>query len=245
MRNLKMIVGYDGTEFSGWQIQPGYRTVQEVLETAIQQITQHRSSVKASGRTDAGVHAVGQVVNFFTESKIPADRFVIGLNSQLPDDVVVKTCEDVGPEFDANRDAIRKLYRYVIRDTRVRDPFLRRYYATCPAKLDVEKMNRAAQMLLGEHDFHSFETEWPNRKTSVRTITHIRVNRAGDYVWLDVEADGFLYNMVRTIAGTLMNIGRGFWPEEQMRTILEAEDRTVAGPTAPATGLFLMRVTYA
>jgi tRNA pseudouridine38-40 synthase len=105
-------------------------------------------------------------------------------------------------------------------------------------------MNRAAQVLLGRHDFHSFETEWPNRLTSVRTITHIRVNRAGDFVWLDVEADGFLYNMVRAIAGTLINIGRGFWPEEQMEQILKAEDRTVAGPTAAASGLFLMRVTY-
>ncbi|MCX7664125.1 MAG: tRNA pseudouridine(38-40) synthase TruA [Gemmataceae bacterium] len=244
MRNLKLVIAYDGTHFNGWQTQPNYRTVQEVLETAIQKITQHRPNLNASGRTDAGVHAVGQVANFYTPTRLPADRLVLAINSQLPEDVVVKSCEEVGQGFDANKDALRKLYRYVIRDNRVPDPFLRKYYATCPTRLDAAKMNRAAQVLLGRHDFHSFETEWPNRLTSVRTITHIRVNRAGDYVWLDVEADGFLYNMVRAIAGTLINIGRGFWPEEQMEQILKAEDRTVAGPTAAASGLFLMRVTY-
>ena len=137
-----------------------------------------------------------------------------------------------------------KLYRYVIHDGSVPSPFLRRYCCQTRPKLDVPAMARAARTLLGRHDFRCFETEWPNRKSSVRTIIHLTVNRVGDYIWLDVEADGFLYNMVRAIAGTLMHVGRGFWPETQVADILQAQDRTLAGPTAPAAGLFLIRVNY-
>jgi tRNA pseudouridine38-40 synthase len=129
-------------------------------------------------------------------------------------------------------------------DGPVPDPFLRRYCYHHKRRLDAAAMARAAKVLHGRHDFHSFETEWPNRASSVRTVTHIAISRVGDLIWLDVEADGFLYNMVRAIAGTLLNVGRGYWPETQVQAILQAEDRTVAGPTAPAQGLFLMRVTY-
>jgi tRNA pseudouridine38-40 synthase len=132
----------------------------------------------------------------------------------------------------------------VIHDGPVPSPFLRRYCCQSKRRLDAAAMARAAEPLRGRHDFHSFETDWPNRMSSVRTITHLAVNRAGDYIWIDVEADGFLYNMVRAIAGTLINVGRGFWPESKVAEILTAEDRTEAGPTAPACGLFLMRVTY-
>jgi tRNA pseudouridine38-40 synthase len=246
MRNFKLILSYDGTDFNGWQTQPGFRTVQETLETALTQLTGDANiRVNASGRTDAGVHAAGQVVNFFSSMHVPFAKLLNGINAHLPDDVVVRSVEETPPEFDANRDALGKLYRYVIHDGPVPSPFLRRY--ACPSKqpLDVEAMARAAEALKGRHDFHSFETEWPNRASSVRTITHLSVNRAGEYIWIDVEADGFLYNMVRTIAGTLINIGRGFWPESKIEEILQAEDRAQAGPTAPARGLFLMRVTYA
>src|SRR5207244_13146307 len=131
-----------------------------------------------------------------------------------------------------------------IHDGPVPDPFLRRYAYYHRQRLDAAAMRRASRCLVGRHDFHSFETDWPNRQTSVRTITHLSVNRAGEYIWIDVEADGFLYNMVRTIAGTLINIGRGFWPESMVAEILNAEDRAQAGPTAPAQGLVLMRGTY-
>jgi tRNA pseudouridine38-40 synthase len=157
---------------------------------------------------------------------------------------VVKAAEDMPQAFDANRDARRKLYRYVIHDGPVPDPFLRRYACHHKRRLDAAAMARAAAPLKGRHDFHSFETDWPNRMSSVRTITHIAVSRFGDWIWLDVEADGFLYNMVRAIAGTLLNVGRGYWPETEVEAILKAEDRRRAGPTAPAQGLFLMRVTY-
>jgi tRNA pseudouridine38-40 synthase len=245
MRNIKLTLSYDGTEFSGWQTQPGRRTVQETLEQALARLTgAERVRLNASGRTDTGVHAVGQVANFQTASSLPAAAFVSGGNAHLPEDVVVLRAEDVPEDFDANRDALRKLYRYVIHDGEVPSPFLRRYACQSRWPLDAAAMARAARPLLGKHDFHSFETDWPNRTSSVRTVTHLAVNRVGDYLWIDVEADGFLYNMVRAIAGTLINVGRGYWPESQVLGILGAEDRTQAGPTAPAQGLFLMRVSY-
>jgi tRNA pseudouridine38-40 synthase len=244
VRNLKLIVSYDGTDFNGWQTQPGFRTVQETLERAIAAVTGAPARVNASGRTDAGVHAVGQAVNFYSATRLAPAVLVRAVNAHLPSDLVVREAHDMPQAFDANRDARRKLYRYVIHDGPVADVFLRRFCYHTRHRLDVGRMRRAAEPLRGRHDFHSFETDWPNRMSSVRTVTHLAVNRAGDWVWLDVEADGFLYNMVRAVAGTLINVGRGYWPETQVQEILRAEDRRQAGPTAPAQGLFLMRVTY-
>jgi tRNA pseudouridine38-40 synthase len=245
MRNFKLLMSYDGSDFQGWQTQPGYRTVQETLETALGTLTgETKIRVNASGRTDAGVHALGQVANFFSAHRIPDWKLLGAINAHLPDDIVVRVFEEAPPTFDANRDALRKLYRYVIHDGPTPSPFLRKYACFSKQPLDAAAMACAARPLMGTHDFHSFETEWPNRASSIRTITHLRVNRAGEYVWIDVEADGFLYNMVRAIAGTLINIGRGYWPESKVAEILNAKDRTQAGPTAPAQGLFLVRVTY-
>jgi len=245
MRNIKLTLSYDGTDFNGWQTQRGFRTVQETLETAIAQLTGERIRVNASGRTDTGVHAIGQVVNFYTNTHHRPEVLVRALNAHLPADVVVSEAADMPQAFDANRDATSKLYRYVIHDGPVLNLFLRRYCFHSRHRLDVDAMRQAAEPLRGRHDFHSFETDWPNRMSSVRTISHLAVSRLGEWIWLDVEADGFLYNMVRAIAGTLMNVGRGYWPIAQVAEILEAEDRRAAGPTAPAQGLFLMRVTYA
>jgi tRNA pseudouridine38-40 synthase len=245
MRNIKLVVSYDGTEFNGWQTQPGYRTVQETLEQAIADLTgEPQARVNASGRTDAGVHALGQVINFYSATTYPPAVLLRAINSRLPEDLVVREAADVPQAFDANRDARRKLYRYVLHDGAVPDIFLRRYSYHVRYRLDAAAMARAARPLLGRHDFHSFETNWPNRLSSVRTITQIDVQRSGDWVWLDVEADGFLYNMVRAIAGTLINVGRGHWPETHVAEILKAEDRAQAGPTAPAQGLSLIQVTY-
>ncbi len=245
MRNIKLTLSYDGTAFSGWQTQPGFRTVQETLETAIAKVTDEAPiRANGSGRTDAGVHAVGQVANFRSSTRLECDTIIRAINAHLPDDVAVTEAAEVQQDFDANRHALRKLYRYVIHDGVVPSPFLRRYCCQSRQKLDAEAMRRAAQALVGRHDFHSFETNWPNRASSVRTITHLALSRVGDWIWLDVEADGFLYNMMRAIAGTLMNVGRGFWPESEVAAILAAADRDQAGPTAPAQGLFLMRVTY-
>jgi tRNA pseudouridine38-40 synthase len=244
LRNLKLVVSYDGTDFTGWQTQPGFRTVQETLEQAIAELTGETIRVNASGRTDAGVHALGQVVNCYSSTRLEPDVLIRAINAHLPADVVVREAADVPQSFDANRDGRRKLYRYVIHDGPVPDLFLRRYSWHSRHPLDAAAMRRAAEPIRGRHDFHSFETGWPNRMSSVRTITHLSVNRFGDWIWLDVEADGFLYNMVRAIAGTLVNVGRGHWPEAHVADILQAEDRRLAGPTAPAQGLFLMRVHY-
>jgi tRNA pseudouridine38-40 synthase len=245
MRNIRVTLSYDGTDFRGWQTQPGYRTVQETLETAIADLAgEVRIRLNAAGRTDAGVHAVGQVANFYTSSEHPADVFVRAVNARLPPDIVIREAVEAPQSFDANRDAKRKLYRYVIHDGPTPDVFMRRYACHVRHRLDVPAMQRAAEPLKGRHDFHSFETDWPNRMSSVRTISRLALCRLGDWIWLDVEADGFLYNMVRAIAGTLINVGRGYWPESHVAEILQAEDRKEAGPTAPAQGLFLMCVSY-
>src|SRR5439155_5431989 len=179
-----------------------------------------------------------------TAAEYPSHVVVKAVNARVPHDVVIREAREVPQAFDANKDAKRKLYRYVIHDGRVPDPFLRRYAYYHRQRLDAAAMRRASECLVGRHDFHSFETDWPNRQTSVRTVTHLSVNRAGEYIWIDVEADGFLYNMVRSIAGTLIEVGRGHIPESRVAEVLSAEDRREAGPTAPPQGLFLMRVTY-
>lgn len=244
-RNLKLTLSYDGSDFHGWQTQPGQRTVQETLEQAIARLTGELVFANASGRTDTGVHAVGQVVNFKTDTKHPPHVLLRAVNAHLPPDIVIGAAEEAALDFDACRQAKRKLYRYVLHDGAVPDLFLRRYCWHVPwGRLNDLAMREAAAPLVGTHDFHSFETDWPNRKSSVRTITHLAVNRCGELIWIDVEADGFLYNMVRSIAGTLVNVGRGHWPATQVAAILQAEDRKQGGPTAPPQGLFLMRVTY-
>ncbi len=245
MRNIKLLIAYDGTDFSGWQSQPDRRTVQQDLEEAIGRLTGVVPTTNASGRTDAGVHAIGQVVHFYTASAHPPAVFVKALNAMLPPDIRVKGAWDVPQAFHSTFDARTKRYRYVVDNAPVADPFLLRYAHHVYLKLDAEIMHRAAQALRGRHDFHSFETQWPNRTSSVRTIVDIAVERDGDLVRIEVEADGFLYNMVRAIAGTLIQVGIGRWPEGRVLEALLAEDRREAGPTAPPQGLFLLRVRYA
>ncbi|MCS7160248.1 MAG: tRNA pseudouridine(38-40) synthase TruA [Gemmatales bacterium] len=244
MRNIKLILSYDGSDFAGWQVQPGRRTVQETLEAAIYAVTQERIRCQVSGRTDAGVHALGQVVNFFTQTELPAERLVRAINAHLPADVVVRHAEDVPQAFDANHDARGKWYRYYIHMGEVRPVYLRRYVWHVTWRLDINRMQTASQPLLGRHDFRSFETEWPNRMSSVRNITYLEWRQKGPLIWLDIAADGFLYNMVRAIVGTIVNVGRGYWSEERVVEILHARDRRLAGPTAPPQGLFLMQVWY-
>jgi tRNA pseudouridine38-40 synthase len=244
MRNIKLLLSYDGTEFSGWQRQPDRRTVQQVLEEALGQLTGVEPPTNASGRTDAGVHALGQVVHFYTASRHAPEVFVKALNALLPRDVRVRGAWEMPQAFHATLDARAKLYRYVIDNQPIADPFQTRYSYHVYQRLDVAAMNAAAEALKGRHDFHSFETSWPNRTSSVRTVTHIAVNRMNDFVWIDVEADGFLYNMVRAISGTLILVGSGRWPCGRVAEVLKAEDRRAAGPTAPPQGLFLVRVRY-
>ena len=213
--------------------------MQETLETALASLGGRPVRVNASGRTDAGVHAVGQVVNFYADLKAPTDKLVKAINAFLPPDVVVRSADDVPQSFDANRDANRKLYRYVIHD----GPTCRRCScaataATAGSGWTRRRWRGRRPSLRGRHDFHSFETDWPNRMSSVRTITHLAVNRFGDWIWLDVEADGFLYNMVRAIAGTLMNVGRGYWPESEVGRDPAGRGPHPRRPHGPGAGAF-------
>jgi tRNA pseudouridine38-40 synthase len=245
MRNLKLTLEYDGTDFRGWQWQPGLRTVQNVVEQALHQLTGEAVATHASGRTDSGVHALGQVIHFLTASAHPPAVIQKALNALLPRDVRVVAAAEVPQSFHATLDARSKRYRYLMDNRPIARPFLLRYAWHVYQPLDAALMHRAAQSLLGRHDFRSFETEWPNRTSSVRTITEISVDRSGDDITIEVEADGFLYNMVRAIAGTLVLVGKGRRPESYVRDALLAEDRRQAGPNAPPQGLTLVRVSYA
>ena len=245
MRNLKLLIAYDGTDFRGWQRQPGERTVQQVLEETLAPLNGGvEPSTIASGRTDSGVHALGQVVQFYTAARHPPATFVKALNATLPPDVRVLDAQDMPQSFHATVDAHSKRYRYVFDNGSYADPFRVRYAWHVYQKLDADAMHEAARHLAGRHDFHSFETQWPNRSSSVRTLFDIEVKRSGTIVTLEVEADGFLYNMVRSIAGTLFYVGWGKWSPGHVATILAAEDRVQAGPTAPPQGLFLVVVRY-
>ncbi|MGD9127969.1 MAG: tRNA pseudouridine(38-40) synthase TruA [Planctomycetia bacterium] len=244
MRTIKLTIAYDGTDYAGWQIQPDRATVQSVLEEAIERVTGQASRTLASGRTDAGVHALGQVVGFRTDSDLACDTLVRALNANLPEDIAVLDAEEVADGFHPIGDAVRKRYRYVIHDAPIRDVFYRRYAWHCRYQLDVEPMAQAAEMLLGKHDFSSFESTGAPRESSVRTITDISVVRHGDRIEIEVEADGFLYNMVRAIVGTLVEIGRGSMDPGWMHQVLSAQERKAAGPTAPPEGLFLVKVDY-
>lgn len=248
VRTLKLILAYDGTAYAGWQVQTNQRTLQGTLEAALHKITGETIRVVASGRTDAGVHALGQVVSFVTASPREANVLQKALNAELPDDMVVIEAADAPEGFHAIRDATRKRYRYVIHDGPARDVFRRHYAWHYRRRLDADVMHRAAQALVGRHDFRSFETGWPQRSSSVRTVVEIAVRRGwsgdSDLVTLEIEADGFLYNMVRSIVGTLVEVGRGEQPEVWPGEVLAAQDRRAAGMTAPPEGLILVSVTY-
>ncbi|MEN6459592.1 MAG: tRNA pseudouridine(38-40) synthase TruA [Thermoguttaceae bacterium] len=253
MRTLKITIAYDGTDYAGWQFQPDRPTVQQTLEAALATVTREQIRVLASGRTDAGVHALAQVVGFQTDSTLPLDVLRRALNANLPEDIAVLQVEEAPDGFHAISHVVRKRYRYVIHDGPVRDVFGRRYtWHYVHGRLDAEAMQRAAVSLLGTHDFRSFETSGAERATSVRTVFAISVERgrAGgladleDHITIEVEADGFLYNMVRAIVGTLVEVGRGRRPVEWPGDVLQAMNRRAAGPTAPPQGLSLLRVEY-
>jgi len=252
VRTLKLTLAYDGTAYAGWQSQPNQPTLQDALEAALAHVTGEAIRVVASGRTDAGVHALGQVVSFPTASELAPETVRKALNAELPDDIVVLAAAEARAAFHATHDAIRKRYRYVIHDGPVRDVFHRRHAWHYRRKLDAAAMHRAAQALAGTHDFRSFESAWPQRTSSVRTIFEIGVARAAgatpgseeNFVILEVEADGFLYNMVRAIVGTLVEVGRGVRGETWPGEVLAALDRRAAGMTAPPEGLCLVRVDY-
>jgi tRNA pseudouridine38-40 synthase len=248
MRSLKLTIAYDGTDFYGWQWQPDRRTVQGELEAAIGKVTGETLRVVASGRTDAGVHAEGQVVSFASQSSLESDVLRRALNATLPSDIAVRTVAEVPAGFHAIDDARSKRYRYLLYDGSVRDVFARRYAWHVRYLLDAARMHEAAQALRGTHDFKSYETSGSSRVSTVRTVRDIAVARRSDgyqkRIAIEVQANGFLYNMVRNIVGTLVEVGRGKQDVDWPREVLAARDRRVAGMTAPPQGLYLVQVFF-
>jgi tRNA pseudouridine38-40 synthase len=247
-RWLKLTVAYDGSAYAGWQFQPDKPTVQGTLEAAIRQITQQSVRVSAAGRTDAGVHALGQVVGLAIETRLANAELHRALNAVLPDDVCVLYLQDAPERFHATHHAVGKRYRYCIHNSRTRSVFDRYYAWHYPPPLDATAMHTAGQALVGRHDFSSFETAGSERADSIRTIHELSVTRPDiggtDRITIEVAGDGFLYNMVRTIVGTLVEVGSGARRVEWPAAVLAACDRRQAGQTAPPHGLFLVSVEY-
>jgi len=244
VRNIKITVQYDGSRYSGWQIQPGKKTIQGELTEAVSNLVGVRTQVHGASRTDAGVSALGQVGLFEIESPIPTENFPKAINGRLPRDIVVTSAEEVPIGFDLISGPKSKLYRYTIYTGKHRPVMRLNQCWHIPNKLDVDAMDKAAQLLVGKKDFKSFASAADRRKDSVRTIFHCNVTSDDKWIYTDVEGDGFLYNMVRNIVGTLVDIGRGRWKPEKIDEILEAKDRTAAGQLAPPQGLCLMWIKY-
>jgi tRNA pseudouridine38-40 synthase len=268
VRKIKLIAQYDGSRYSGWQIQPGKRTIQGELVEAVSNLTGVRTFVHGASRTDAGVSALGQVALFEIDSPIPTENFPEAITDRLPREIVVTAAEEAPPKFDLLGDVKSKLYRYTIYTGRHRPVLKLNQCWHIPKKLDVAAMNEAAQMLVGTKDFKSFATAKDRREQTVRTIFSCNVSSScvvrdafcvdnkntqyairntqyeNKWIYVDVEGDGFLYNMVRNIVGTLVEVGLGRWQAEKINEILEAKDRQAAGPLAPAVGLCLIRIQY-
>lgn len=244
MRNIKLVLEYDGTAYCGFQRQNGLPTIQAELERAVAVITKSPANVIGAGRTDAGVHARGQVVNFRTSARMPAEKFVPALNSVLPADIRVLSAEEVPWEFHARYDACGKTYEYTIDTRPVPSVFLRNYAYHVPLALDLAAMRRGCGHIVGRHDFRSFAAACGGAKTFTREVKRCALEAEEGLVRITVEADGFLYNMVRIIVGTLILVGTGKLAPDDVARIRDAHDRRLAGPTAPAKGLCLVRVDY-
>jgi tRNA pseudouridine38-40 synthase len=244
VRNIKLTISYDGLNYSGWQNQPGKHTIQGLLQQSLGELTGTFIKINGASRTDAGVSALGQVANFLIDSPIPIENFVKALNHRLPRDIVVTEAVEVDQNFDASSSAKSKLYRYTIFTGRKRNVLKTRNCWHRPAPLDIAAMDAAAKMLIGQKDFKSFASAADKRESSIRTVMQCQVKQEDNWVYIDIEADRFLYNMVRNIVGTLVEIGRGKWKPEKINEILEAKDRTAAGPLAPPQGLCLMWIKY-
>lgn len=244
MKRVKLTVAYDGTNYCGWQVQPNGITVQEVLNQCLSEFTGENIETIGASRTDAGVHALGNVAVFDTEMRMPGDKFSFALNQRLPEDIRIQKSEEVDADFHPLYVKSQKTYEYRILNCRFPIPTERFYSHFTYIPLDVDKMKEAASYLIGEHDFKSFCGTGAQVKTTVRTVKEIQIEKSGDRITIRITGEGFLYNMVRIIAGTLMDIGGGLYPPEKMKEILEAKDRKKAGPTAPARGLTLMKIQY-
>ena len=244
MKRVGIVVAYDGTNYSGWQIQPNGVTIQGVLNETLSRLLGEEIEVMGASRTDAGVHALGNVAVFDTNARMPAGKISFALNQFLPEAIRIQLSEEVEPDFHPRYCDSEKTYEYRILNRTFPVPTERLYSYFYHYHLDVEKMREATSYLIGQHDFASFCGSGAQVKSTIRTITSMSVDRDGDIITIRISGTGFLYNMVRIIAGTLIEIGNGQYPPERMQEILDACDREAAGPTAPAKGLTLIGIRY-
>ena len=245
MRNIKLTIMYDGKDFNGWQKQPNKLNIQGTIEKVLSEMTGEEIELNASGRTDAGVHSFGQVANFKTNSKIPIEKFPIAINSKIKKSIVITNAEEVEERFHSRYNCKRKTYRYVIDNSEFPTPIYRYLEYHIPNKLNIEAMKNAAKYFEGEYDFKAFKSSGTSSKSSVRTIYKAEVKNAEkNRIYIELTGNGFLYNMVRIISGTLVEVGLGKIKPEEIKNIIESKDRQKAGKTLPAHGLYLMNVNY-
>lgn len=244
MRNIKIVIEYHGRGFNGWQKQPDKLNIQGEIERAIEEITGEKIDLIASGRTDAGVHSLGQTANFKIEGNFPIEKFPIALNSKLKNSIRIKLAEEVEERFHSRYSVKSKRYRYIINNSQYGTAIYRELEFHIPQKLDIEKMKEAAKYFEGEHDFKAFKASGTSSKSSVRTIYKAEVIEDGDRIKIELTGNGFLYNMVRIISGTLVDVGHGKIKPEEIKEIIESKERKKAGKTLPPQGLYLVEVTY-
>jgi len=245
LRNIKLVIEYDGSNYCGWQWQKGQISIQEMLARVVKQITGRDAVIHGASRTDSGVHAVGQVANFLTQAKLSTFRLLRALNGNLPHDIVVKSVSEVPAAFNACFKAKSKTYIYTILNRRISSPLNRAFvWFISGKKLDIKLMKKAAVGLKGHHNFRAFASESHKNKNYVRTISSISITEHDGFIYIKVTGNGFLYNMVRAIVGTLVQVGQGKITPKEVKKILISHDRKRAGPTAPARGLCLMKVRY-
>ncbi|MBB6216851.1 tRNA pseudouridine38-40 synthase [Anaerosolibacter carboniphilus] len=244
MKNVKLTIEYDGTGFHGWQRQDHHRTVQEEVEKALEKIIKKRITIHGSGRTDAGVHGLGQVASFKEDFTIPIDKIPLAVNALLPDDVAIRNAEEVSLDFHARYSAVGKRYIYKIYNRPLRSPLQRNYAYFVPTELNLDAIKKASSFFIGEHDFKAFMASGSSIKDTVRRIHRLHVYQEQDMLTIEVEGNGFLYNMVRIMAGTLVDIGKSKISPENIPQIISSGDRTKAGHTAPPQGLYLAEVYY-
>ena len=244
MKRVKLTVAYDGTRYSGWQVQQNAVTIEGVLNKALSKLTGEEIAVIGASRTDAGVHAMGNVAVFDTERTIPGEHFLYVLNQKMPEDIVIVASEEVPLTWHPRHQDTLKTYEYRILNAKLPDPTRRLYTNFVSFDLDIDLMRKGAAYLVGEHDFAGFCSVKTNAKTTVRTITDLQVLQKGDEIIIRVTGNGFLYNMVRIIAGVLIRVGRRYYPPEKVLALLEGRERTGEAVTAPPQGLCLMEIQY-
>ncbi len=245
MRNIKLTIEYDGKDFNGWQKQPNKLNIQGNIEQAIKNVTGEDVELFASGRTDAGVHSFGQVANFKTESLIPLEKIPIALNTNLKKSIRIIKAEEVDEKFHSRLSCKKKTYRYVINNSSCESAIYRNLETYIPSRLNINKMKEAAKYLEGEHDFKAFKASGTSSKSSVRTIYNLNIiEKENNRIYIEITGNGFLYNMVRIISGTLVEVGMEKIKPEEIAEIIESKDRSKAGKTLPAHGLFLLNVEY-